>query len=435
MTDGDLARGHVPALRPSSRCRADSWIWTTELFVPLIAVAAVDSLDEAFTLANDTPLGLTAGMFSTDAGRGRRVPRPHRGRRRLHQPAGGRDHRRVAGRAAVRRLEGLGHERQGGRRPVLRAAVPSRAEPNGGGCMTTVDGTDLATATAPALVTDLPGPRPRRGSSATSGSPARRWAASTRSCRSAAAGLVIEDVDGNRFLDFNAGIAVTSTGHCHPDGRRRDLDPGRPAHPLLLERLLPAGVRGAVGAARRAGARSPGASKVFLTNSGTEAVEASIKLARHATGRQYVDRVPRRVPRPQPRQPVAHREQGEVPARASARCCPACTTRRTASTATSRTCCSSTSSRPRRSRRSSSSRSRARAATSSRPPGGSRGSRSCASGTASCSSPTRSRAGSAAPGKLWAVEHEGIEPDVLLSGKGIASGMPLGALDRARRTS
>ena len=29
-------------------------------------------------------------------------------------------------------------------------------------------------------------------------------------------GAVIEDVDGNLFLDFNAGIAVTSTGHCHP---------------------------------------------------------------------------------------------------------------------------------------------------------------------------------------------------------------------------
>ena len=44
----------------------DSWIWTTELFVPLIAVEAVDSLDEAFTLANATPLGLTAGMFSAE---------------------------------------------------------------------------------------------------------------------------------------------------------------------------------------------------------------------------------------------------------------------------------------------------------------------------------------------------------------------------------
>lgn len=44
----------------------DSLTWITELFVPLIAVAAVDSLDEAFALANNTPLGLTAGMLSAE---------------------------------------------------------------------------------------------------------------------------------------------------------------------------------------------------------------------------------------------------------------------------------------------------------------------------------------------------------------------------------
>ena len=43
-----------------------SWVATSELFVPLIAVDAVDSLDEAITRANDTPLGLTAGFFSRD---------------------------------------------------------------------------------------------------------------------------------------------------------------------------------------------------------------------------------------------------------------------------------------------------------------------------------------------------------------------------------
>jgi 4-aminobutyrate aminotransferase len=102
-----------------------------------------------------------------------------------------------------------------------------------------------------------------------------------------AGGLVIEDVDGNRFLDFNAGIAVTSTGHCHPAvvdaistqaGRlihycSSDFYP--PVYAELAERLV---------------ARAPiaGASKVFLTNSGTEAVEAAVKLARHSTGRQDV---------------------------------------------------------------------------------------------------------------------------------------------------
>ena len=65
MTDGELARGtyvqptvvHVPR---------DSWLWKRELFVPFVAVDAVDSLDEAIELANDTEYGLTAGLFSED---------------------------------------------------------------------------------------------------------------------------------------------------------------------------------------------------------------------------------------------------------------------------------------------------------------------------------------------------------------------------------
>ena len=40
-------------------------------------------------------------------------------------------------------------------------------------------------------------------------------------------GVMIEDVDGNRFLDFNAGIAVCSTGHCRPRRRRGDRSAGR----------------------------------------------------------------------------------------------------------------------------------------------------------------------------------------------------------------
>jgi 4-aminobutyrate aminotransferase len=153
--------------------------------------------------------------------------------------------------------------------------------------MTTVDGTDLATASAPALVTELPGPRARewvaRDQRVTSPSMGRVYPL----VPARAGGLVIEDVDGNRFLDFNAGIAVTSTGHCHPAvvdaistqaGRlihycSSDFYP--PVYAELAERLV---------------ARAPiaGASKVFLTNSGTEAVEAALKLARHTTGRQDV---------------------------------------------------------------------------------------------------------------------------------------------------
>jgi 1-pyrroline-5-carboxylate dehydrogenase len=64
-SDGALARGTYvePAV---VRVPRESWVLSTELFVPLVAVDVVDSLDEAFALANATPLGLTAGFFSAD---------------------------------------------------------------------------------------------------------------------------------------------------------------------------------------------------------------------------------------------------------------------------------------------------------------------------------------------------------------------------------
>jgi 4-aminobutyrate aminotransferase len=98
----------------------------------------------------------------------------------------------------------------------------------------------------------------------------------------------VEDVDGNIFLDLNAGIAVTSTGHCHPavvEAVQRQAtqllhysasDFYLPIYSEVCERLD--------AMAPFAGARA----RSFLTNSGTEAVEAAIKLARYATGRQYL---------------------------------------------------------------------------------------------------------------------------------------------------
>ena len=77
------------------------------------------------------------------------------------------------------------------------------------------------------------------------------------------AGSIVEDVDGNIFLDLNAGIAVTSTGHCHPHGGRGDPAAGGRAAALLGERLLPADLLRGVRAAGRAGAvrrRPPGRS-------------------------------------------------------------------------------------------------------------------------------------------------------------------------------
>jgi 4-aminobutyrate aminotransferase len=147
---------------------------------------------------------------------------------------------------------------------------------------------ELASAEAPHLVTEVPGPRARalieRDSRVTSPSLPRAYELVV----ARGAGCVIEDVDDNRFLDFNAGIAVTSTGHAHPDvvgaieRQSREL-----LHYSASDFYLP----GYVEVCERLGAIAPfgGApARSFLTNSGTEAVEAAIKLARHATGRQYL---------------------------------------------------------------------------------------------------------------------------------------------------
>ncbi len=100
-------------------------------------------------------------------------------------------------------------------------------------------------------------------------------------------GLTVEDIDGNLFLDFAAGIAVTSTGHAHPQvvaaikEQAAELihfsasDFYLPIYPEVcreLARIAP--ISGRV--------------RAYLGNSGAEAVEASVKLARYATHRPYV---------------------------------------------------------------------------------------------------------------------------------------------------
>ena len=147
--------------------------------------------------------------------------------------------------------------------------------------------TDLAEAKAPHLVTEVPGPealaRIERDRKVTSPSlpraypfvPTRGW------------GSVVEDVDGNLFLDLNAGIAVTSTGHAHPkvvEAIRRQA--GDLLHYSASDFFLPIYAEVCEVLDRIAPFSRPARS--FLTNSGTEAVEAGIKLARYATGRQYV---------------------------------------------------------------------------------------------------------------------------------------------------
>jgi 4-aminobutyrate aminotransferase len=96
-------------------------------------------------------------------------------------------------------------------------------------------------------------------------------------------GAVVEDVDGNLYLDCCAGIAVASTGHSHPEVVRAITEQAsRFLHSSTDYYNEP---QVALGEAIAEVAPVGGRAKTFFSNSGTEAVEAAIKLARHHTGR------------------------------------------------------------------------------------------------------------------------------------------------------
>jgi 4-aminobutyrate aminotransferase len=100
-------------------------------------------------------------------------------------------------------------------------------------------------------------------------------------------GMAIEDVDGNRFLDFMAGIAVVSTGHSHPAVVKAIEEQARKFLHICGSDFY---YEPMVELAEKLNQLAPGSSpkKVFLTNSGTEAIEAAIKLTRYSTKRQHI---------------------------------------------------------------------------------------------------------------------------------------------------
>ncbi|MBN1138420.1 MAG: acetyl ornithine aminotransferase family protein [Anaerolineae bacterium] len=139
----------------------------------------------------------------------------------------------------------------------------------------------------PKLVTPVPGPQARsavaRSKQALTPSLPHAYPLAVRQ----ASGMTVEDVDGNLFLDCAAGIAVCSTGHCHP----------RVVQAIQEQAARLIHICGAdfydmryLALAERLARLVPGDSphKVFLGNSGAEAVEAALKLARYHTGRSQV---------------------------------------------------------------------------------------------------------------------------------------------------
>ena len=100
-------------------------------------------------------------------------------------------------------------------------------------------------------------------------------------------GAIVDDVDGNRFLDFNAGIAVVATGHCHP----RVVEAiQQQAARLIHMSGTDFYYEDLVALAEKLDEIAPGdvARRVSFGNSGAEAVEGAIKLARYATGRDKI---------------------------------------------------------------------------------------------------------------------------------------------------
>lgn len=100
-------------------------------------------------------------------------------------------------------------------------------------------------------------------------------------------GMMVTDVDGNEFLDFSAGIAVCSTGHCHPDvvaaiQQQAATLIHMSGTDFYYEQMV------ACAEALSRLAPMPGPHRIYYGNSGAEANEAAIKLARYHTGRQLV---------------------------------------------------------------------------------------------------------------------------------------------------
>jgi len=140
--------------------------------------------------------------------------------------------------------------------------------------------------TAPDIKTSLPGPKAKalieRDARAVSPSYTRPYPLAM----ARGEGAVVEDVDGNYFLDCAAGIAVSSTGHSHPEVVKAIVDQAQKfLHMSGTDFYYEPQVR----LAEEMGAIVPieGAVRSFFGNSGAEAVEAALKLARYQSGRQY----------------------------------------------------------------------------------------------------------------------------------------------------
>jgi 4-aminobutyrate aminotransferase len=140
---------------------------------------------------------------------------------------------------------------------------------------------------APKLITSLPGPKAKAVVAADDEYISPSYTRSYPLVAKRGRGCRIEDVDGNEFLDFAAGIAVVSTGHCHPEVVAAIQ---KQAGELIHMSGTDFYYEGMVELAKRMSATAPmpGPHKFYYGNSGAEAVECALKLARYHTGRPNI---------------------------------------------------------------------------------------------------------------------------------------------------
>jgi 4-aminobutyrate aminotransferase len=139
----------------------------------------------------------------------------------------------------------------------------------------------------PSLRTEVPGPNARRVLERDTAYVSPSYTRCYPLVVDQGSGAVIRDVDGNLYLDFTAGIAVCTTGHCHPDVVAAIRDQaGKLIHMSGTDFYYAPQIDLAESLAALAPGETP--KKVFFCNSGAEAIEGALKLARYHTRRSRV---------------------------------------------------------------------------------------------------------------------------------------------------
>ena len=298
----------------------------------------------------------------------------------------------------------------------------------------------MATTRRIELKTAIPGPRSREVLDRLAASVAAPLAITFPIAAAEARGATITDVDGNIFIDFAGGVGCLNVGHSHPQvvaAAQEQLD--RFSHTDFT--VVPYEVYATLSERLLELAPFSGPAKAAFFNAGTEAVENAVKFARAYTGRPAVIGFEgafhgRTLPlaRPDLEDPSVQGRPRPVRARGLPRAVPERVPRpdgrrgaRGAPRAPSRR-----SSRPRTSPRSCSSRCRARAGSSPRR------SSSCRACVEICDEHgivfvcDEVQSGFARTGRFFAIEHFGVEPDLITVAKSIAMGIPLsGVLGKA----